>query len=330
MTSSSGLRIVYFGTPEFAAYILRHLLDNGENVVGVVTVPDKPQGRGQRLGQSAVKQAASEWNIPVLQPSKHRDPEFLGQLASLKADLFVVVAYKILPKEVFGMPSLGTFNVHASLLPKYRGAAPINWAIIRGEKETGVTTFLLDEQVDTGSTLLTKQIEIGPSETAGELHDKLMVLGAEAALETIRGLADGSLASRPQPMDGATTAPKIFPKDCVIDFNRPAEEVHNFIRGLSPSIVVEDSAMLRESRAAISPGAVVILPSGVRLKLLRSTLAPDVPQNLMPGTFLSSHNRLFVGTSTHAIELTELQREGKRAMNSEEFLRGNISLFPVS
>jgi len=327
MNSPSGLRIVYFGTPEFAAYILRYLVENGEDIVGVVTVPDKPKGRGQQLGRSAVKEAALESNISVVQPSKHRDPEFLDQLAGLKADLFVVVAYKILPKEVFGMPRLGTFNVHASLLPKYRGAAPINWAIIRGEKETGVTTFLLDEQIDTGSMLLTKRTKITPNETAGELHDKLMVLGADAALETVQRLAEGSLQPKPQPMEGSTTAPKIFPKDCLIDFNRSSEEVHNFIRGLSPSIVVDDSTMLRDSRAAISPGAVVILPSGVRLKLLRTLRLDDGPKDLQPGAFLSHDNKLFVGTQNEPLEITELQREGKRAMSTSEFLRGNRELF---
>ena len=311
MNAPSGLRIIYFGTPEFASHILRHLVENGENIVAVVTTPDKPQGRGRHMKGSRVKETAEEFGIPVLTPTKHRDPEFLAGLKEYNADLFVVVAYKILPMEVIQIPRLGAFNVHASLLPKYRGAAPINWAIIRGETETGVTTFLLDQNIDTGNVLLSKRCEIGPDETAGELHDKLMLLGADAALETIRGLATGSLHPAPQPNENATSAPKIFPRDCVIDFNRPAAEVHNFIRGLSPH-----------------PGAVTTLADDVKLKILRTSLQ-NLPMTMSSGEFrmLQNGQHLFVGTSDSAIEILELQREGKRAMSAEEFLRGNKGLF---
>jgi len=308
---TSGLRIVFFGTPEFAAFILRELVQNGENIVGIVTTPEKPQGRGRKVKASAVQQVASELGILVWTPEHHRDPAFLKELAERNADVFIVVAYKILPKEVFEIPRLGAFNIHASLLPKYRGAAPINWAIIRGECETGITTFLLDEKVDTGKKLLARSIPIGPNETAGELHDRLMVLGAEVALETVRGLAAGSLHPEPQPNEGATTAPKLFPKDCEIDFHRPAREVHNFIRGLSPH-----------------PGAVAMVRD-VRLKILRSALRSEGPPKLPAGTFRISDDttRLFAGTIDDTIEILELQREGKRAMTAEEFLRGNRELF---
>ncbi len=311
MESPSGIRIVYFGTPEFAAHILRHLIDSGEHVVGVVTTPDKPQGRGRRMKGSAVRAKAEQFRIPVLTPTKHRDPDFLAALRELDADLFVVVAYKILPMEVIRMPRLGAFNVHASLLPKYRGAAPINWAIMRGERETGVTTFLLDEQVDTGNLLLSKGCEIGPEETAGELHDKLMMIGSELALLTIRGLAERRLHPVSQADEKATTAPKIFPHDCIIDLSRTALEVHDFIRGLSPH-----------------PGAVMTLENGVKLKILRTRLAAE-QSPLSPGNFKHDQHgkRLFVGSSDSTIEILELQREGKRAMSTEEFLRGNMGLF---
>ncbi len=308
---ASALRIVFFGTPEFAAHILRDLVQNGEQIIATITTPDKPQGRGMILHPSAVKVAAMELGIPVLTPEKHRDPEFLENLKKLNADIFSIVAYKILPKEVFTIPRLGAFNIHASLLPKYRGAAPINWAIIRGERETGITTFLLEEKVDTGKILLAKSIPIDSNETAGELHDSLMVLGAETALETLHGLASGTLHPTVQPSNLATTAPKIFPKDCIVNFNEPREKVHDFIRGLSPY-----------------PAAVFEL-SGHRLKLLRSQIPKMAPAGMTPGEAQISldHKRLFIGTATEALEILEIQREGKRGMSAEEFLRGNAGLF---
>jgi methionyl-tRNA formyltransferase len=305
MASPSGLRIVFFGTPEFAAYILRYLAGQGEQILAVVTIPDKPQGRGLKTRSSAVKETAEELGLPVLTPAKHRDPAFIDALKQFGADVYVVVAYKILPPEVFTLPQLGAFNVHASLLPKYRGAAPINWSIIRGEQETGITTFLLDEHVDTGKMLLAKRTVIGPNETAGELHDKLMVIGAEAAEETLRGLRSGNLKPISQPEGEGTTAPKIYPQDCIIDFHQSAEDTHNFIRGLSPH-----------------PGAVTTLATGTKLKILRSKIPPDHFQNSNVGELFNDGKRLFVGTESGALELLELQREGKRAMSAEEFLRG--------
>lgn len=304
-TISSQLKSVFFGTPEFAATILRELVERGENIVAVVTTPDKPRGRGLRMESSAVSHVAEALKLPILKPAKHRNPEFLDALRALDADVFVVVAYKILPVEVIELPPKGAFNIHASLLPKFRGAAPINWAIIRGEHETGITTFLLERGVDRGPILLAKRIPISDDETAGELHDRLMALGAECAVETLAGIASGALHPTPQTDEGASDAPRIFPDDCIINFDRPAKAVHNFIRGLSPY-----------------PGAVAIYNS-MRLKLLRSAIATDVAK-LEAGNFSFDHarERIFVGTEDTPVEILELQREGKRALSAAEFVRG--------
>ncbi len=298
--------IIFFGTPEFAAFILRDLAQRGENIVAAVTTPDKPRGRGLHMDSSAVSQVATELGIPILKPLKHRDPDFLRALREFGADVFVVVAYKILPMEVIAIPRLGAFNVHASLLPKYRGAAPINWAIIRGERETGITTFMLEQGVDTGGILLQEHTPIGPDDTAGELHDRLKVIGASVASETLRGLAAGSLHPIAQLNQEATPAPKIFPKDCEIDFHRPVRDVHNFIRGLSPH-----------------PGAMAKLDE-IRLKVLRSRCVDDLRLLLRPGVhlFQRKESRIFVGTEDGLIEILELQREGKRMMSASDFLRG--------
>jgi methionyl-tRNA formyltransferase len=301
-------RVLFFGTPEFASHILEHLIANDVNVVGAVTTPDKPQGRGLRMMSSAVKQVAESHHIPVVTPAKLRDPDLPALLAEFEADIFCVVAYKILPREIFTLPKLGSFNIHASLLPKYRGAAPINWAIIRGESATGITIFLLDDKVDTGNMLMRASVDIGSNETASELHDKLMMLGADLGLKTIRGLAEGSLTPQPQSNEEATTAPKIFPADCVIDFAQPGEQVHNFIRGLSSY-----------------PGATTTLSNGTKLKILRTQLTDEL--SLAPSGWKASGDRLFVGTLTAPVEVLELQREGKRAMTTEEFLRGSRALF---
>jgi len=307
---ASSPRVVFFGTPEFAAYILRYLVQRGVNIVAAVTTPDKPQGRGLRLRPSEVKIAAEEAGIPVLTPESPKSPELVSQLESFRADLFCVVAYKILPKSVFTLPTLGSFNIHASLLPKYRGAAPINWAIMRGEKETGITTFLLQEKVDTGNILLRQSTAITENMTAGELHDTLMHIGAEVALETINGLAAGTLAPAVQNDAESTTAPKIFPKDCIINFDQDAEQVHNFIQGLSPY-----------------PAAITTLPNGAKLKILRTVIAKELKKPA--GQFFLSEDskKLFVGTTSAVLEIVELQREGKKPMKTEEFLRGARDLF---
>jgi methionyl-tRNA formyltransferase len=309
-TSQSSPKVLFFGTPEFASHILEHLIEHGVNIVGVVTTPDKPQGRGLKMRSSAVKLVAEKHAIPVMTPHKLRDPELPAQLAAFYADIFCVVAYKILPREIFTLPRLGSFNIHASLLPKYRGAAPINWAIIRGEQETGITTFLLDDKVDTGSMLLQERCDIGENETASELHDKLMAIGADLGLRTIRGLAAGDLIPQAQADTEATTAPKIFPPDCVIEFLKPAEKVHDLIRGLSSY-----------------PAATTVSPLGVKLKILRTVIASSEPA-LQPGEYhILDNKRLFVGTLTAPLEVLRLQREGKNPMSTEEFLRGSKALF---
>ncbi|MEI8134165.1 MAG: methionyl-tRNA formyltransferase [bacterium] len=305
-------RIVFFGTPDFAAYIMEFLVNQGENIVVAITTPEKEQGRGLQARASDVQEKAVELGIPVLAPLNLRDEKFITELKSFEADLFCVVAYKILPPEVFQLPKLGAFNIHTSLLPKYRGAAPMNWAIINGEKETGVTTFLLDAKVDTGSILVQKSVGITEDETFGELLEALKYISADIALETIRGLVEGTLHSQPQPNEGVTQAPKLFPSDCILDMSQTAESVHNRIRGLSPS-----------------PTAVLLLPDNERLKVYKSRRSADLLHSIPSGEFQMSEDRkhLYVGTGTEPLELLEVQRENKKRMSVEEFLRGAQKLF---
>lgn len=229
------MKVVFMGTPEFAAICLERILESEHEVVGVITVPDKPAGRGQKLSQSAVAKLAIERNLNLLQPVKLKNPEFIHSLQSLNADAFVVVAFRMLPKEVWQIPQKGTFNLHASLLPDYRGAAPINWAIINGETESGVTTFLIDEKIDTGNILLSSKVEILPEDNAGDLHDKLAETGKELIIETLNGLEKGIIVPKAQAeVTKEKTAPKIFRENCKIDWNDTLENIHNKIRGLSP------------------------------------------------------------------------------------------------
>jgi methionyl-tRNA formyltransferase len=307
----TGLRVAFFGTPQFAARILGDLSDRGEQIVGVVTTPDKPQGRGLKLAPSAVNEQAMQLGIPILTPSRHRDAEFLEQLHEWNADVFLVVAYKILPREVFAMPRLGTFNIHASLLPKFRGAAPINWAIIRGERETGLTTFLLDEHVDTGRILVQERMSIGETETAGELHDRMMLRGAEIAQRTLEMLAEGSIPSIAQVDGDSSTAPKIFPADCQIHFDRPATDVANLIRGLSPY-----------------PGAFALLDNGQRLKVLRVRGSDRPIANSGEFVVSADHRSAYVGCANgESIELIEVQPPARRVMTVDELLRGHRDFF---
>lgn len=307
------MRIVFMGTPEFAVSSLRILVENGSEVVGVVTATDKLGGRGkQQLIQSAVKKYAVEKGLRVLQPEKLRAPEFLEELASLKADLQIVVAFRMLPEVVWNMPSKGTINLHGSLLPKYRGAAPINWAIIRGEKETGLSTFFLQHEIDTGELLLQHTLPIGPDETAGELHDRMMEAGAQLVLETVRLIASGQYQTQPQQNEAATHAPKIFRETCLINFNQTAASAHNFIRGLSPH-----------------PGAWMSMPNdGSELKILRTRKAegavPHVPKGqLQP----FGKNQLLLGFDDAPLEILELKPAGKKAMQTPDFLNGHRFLF---
>ena len=296
------------GTPDFAVASLKALIDAGENVVAVVTAPDKPAGRGQKLHQSAVKQFAVENNLPVLQPEKLRSPEFIEELRSYQADLQVVVAFRMLPEIVWDMPKNGTVNVHGSLLPNYRGAAPINHAVINGEKKTGVTTFLLQHEIDTGNILLADEVEIKETDDAGTVHDKLMNLGAALIVKTVAAIKQGTV--NPIPQSGLIQeseikhAPKIFKEDCQIDWGKDNSTIYNFIRGLSPY-----------------PTAYTHLDNKV-LKVYK-TEKELIPHSYEAGSFISDGKTyLKVATLDGFIKLREIQIEGKKRMDVADFLRG--------
>jgi methionyl-tRNA formyltransferase len=291
------------GTPEFAIPSLDILLRNEFPVVCVVTAPDKPAGRGQHLAHSPVKCFARDHNIDILQPSDLREPSFLTKLREYSGDLFVVVAFRILPAEVFLMPPKGTMNLHASLLPQYRGAAPINWAIMNGERETGVTTFFIEEKVDTGKIVLQAHVAIGEDETAGELNGRLAEVGAEIVLLSVRLIASGKAAMRSQDSGQASLAPKVFREDCRIDWKNAAGKVHNQIRGLSPR-----------------PGAFTY-HEATQLKIFRSRMLPGVSGGV-PGQVVKTGDQLAVQCGEGLLEILELQQEGKRRMKGEEFMRG--------
>jgi methionyl-tRNA formyltransferase len=302
-------RVVFMGTPDFAVASLDALVRSGCNVVGVITAPDKPAGRGMKLTQSAVKKYATEHGLNILQPEKLRDPGFLDTLRALNADLQVVVAFRMLPEIVWSMPPKGTINVHGSLLPRYRGAAPINWAVINGDTETGVTTFKLQHAIDTGNILMQDKFPIGENETAGEVHDRMMNIGAQLLVRTIKGLKDGSLQEIPQSSvsDPATLphAPKIFTETCHIHFDRPVAEVHNLIRGLSPF-----------------PGAFTHL-DGKLFKIYKSEKEAGTP-DVTPGQF-QTDGKTFLKFACNDgwLVVKELQLEGKKRMGTEDFLRGH-------
>lgn len=303
------MRIVFMGTPYFAVESLRQLVEGGYNVVGVVTNPDKPIGRhGNSLQPSPVKQYALSKQLPILQPAKLKDETFLRQLAQWEADVQVVVAFRMLPEVVWSMPPMDTFNLHAALLPNYRGAAPINWAIINGEKETGVTTFLLDHDIDTGRILLQEPIPISDDDNAGTIHDQLMTKGASLVTKTIDLLADGNVTPIPQSQWPAPevlrNAPKIFRETCQINWNQPARQVRNFIRGLSPY-----------------PGAWTYTTEGKTLKIFAAHNT-DIQQHAEPGTLLQHDNQLLACCSDQWLALEQVQLEGKKRMTAEEFLRG--------
>lgn len=326
MKDFQSLRIVFMGTPGFAVASLDALLKAGCNIVGVVTAPDKAAGRGMQLQQSAVKKYAVENELHILQPERLKSPEFLEELRSLKADLQIVVAFRMLPEAVWSMPPMGSVNLHGSLLPQYRGAAPINWAVINGEKETGVTTFKLKHEIDTGDILLQQSFPIGENETAGEVHDRMKEIGAQLLVKTIKGLADGSLREKPQDfivsressgVNGSTHdsplttdgtllkhAPKLFAETGRIDFSKPVADVHNHIRGLSPF-----------------PGAFTTL-NNKTLKIYRTEKEAAAPKS-MPGIFETDKKTfLKFACAGGYVLVKELQLEGKKRMNVEDFLRG--------
>ncbi|QKG80573.1 methionyl-tRNA formyltransferase [Tenuifilum thalassicum] len=309
-------RIVYMGTPDFAVEPLKEILESGYNVSAVVTVPDKPAGRGLKFKPSPVKTFAQEKNLPILQPSKLKDPDFINELKKINPDIIVVVAFRMLPKEVWQLPKIGTFNLHASLLPQYRGAAPINWAIINGETQTGVTTFLLDEQIDTGNILLQEVVPISEDESAGELHDKLMLVGSKLVVETINLLAKGDYKPIPQSqisVEGEIkSAPKIFKETCKIDWDSPVSKIYNHIRGLSPYPAAWSELKIKKGD----------VESTTSIKIYSAEKTNFHP-SAKPGTIATDHKSFInVNCSDGVLSLKRIQVAGKKAMNVDEFLRG--------
>ena len=300
------MRIVFMGTPEFAKASLQEINENSKHeVVGVVTVPDKPAGRGQKIHQSEVKKYAEENNLKLFQPDKLRNEEFIKSLQDLDADVFVVVAFRMLPKAIWTIPSKGTFNLHGSLLPQYRGAAPINWAVMNGEKETGVTTFMIDEEIDTGKMLLSESILIDENATAGEIHDELMAIGQKLVVKTLDGLENDSIKAVSQKnAEELKAAPKIFKEDCKIDWNKSIYEIHNHVRGLSPY-----------------PSAWTII-NGKSAKILRTRISSEDFDAEQKNLHLTKNN-LYVPLKDGLLEILEIQPEGKRKMSAKDFINGS-------
>ncbi|TCD17106.1 methionyl-tRNA formyltransferase [Pedobacter psychrodurus] len=299
------MKIVFMGTPDFAVASLDALVQANFDVVAVVTAPDKPAGRGQKLNESAVKKYAVEKGIPVLQPEKLKNIEFIEELRAYQADLQVVVAFRMLPEIVWKMPAKGTINLHGSLLPQYRGAAPINHAIINGEKESGVTTFFLKQEIDTGDIILSDSVPIADDETAGELHDKLMIVGANLLVKTLHAVEAGNITEQPQPENGDLKhAPKIFKEDCKIDWNSPVQTIHNLIRGLSPYPTAFTS--LNEKN----------------LKVFKAEIENKEPGIAAGGFLTDGKTYLKFAAKDGFIKLLDIQYEGKKRMLIEDFLRG--------
>lgn len=297
------------GTPEFAVVILNKLIANGSTIVSVITAPDKPAGRGQKITESAVKLCALEKGIPVLQPTSLKDEAFQSELKALEADLFVVVAFRMLPESIWSMPPKGTINLHGSLLPKYRGAAPINWAIMNGETKTGVSSFFIEKEIDTGNILLQEEIAIGTNETAGELHDKLAELGASVIVRTVEAIETGRIQSKPQSefdLSEIPHAPKIFKEDCRIDWDLNARNIHNFIRGLSPY-----------------PAAWTYLMKGDKRLICKLFNSEETTIKVTEGVIKESDLGFLFPTSDFYILVKEIQLEGKRRMHYREFSAGN-------
>ena len=300
------MKIIFLGTPEFAILSLEKLHKSEHEIIGVVTGPDKTVGRGLKIAPTPVKRTAQDWGIPIFTPENLSDESFIAELRKLSADLFVVVAFRILPISVFSIPPLGTINLHASLLPKYRGAAPINWAIINGETETGVTTFFIEQKVDTGEWILQRTVPIAEDETAGELHDRLCLLGADVLLETVDLIEQGK-APRIKQQGEVTKAPKIKRETCRIDWTKDCVSIFNLIRGLSPF-----------------PRAFSIF-KGVEFKFLRSKIESTEPvQNFLPGEIVTVNKENFsIATGDGVLTITEVQPENKRRMTTAEYLRGH-------
>ncbi len=302
------------GTPDFAVASLKALVDGGYNIAGVITAPDKLAGRGNKLTESAVKKYAVENNLKVLQPEKLKNPEFLAELENLKADLQVVVAFRMLPEVVWNMPPMGTFNLHGSLLPQYRGAAPLNWAVMNGETKTGVTTFLLDNKIDTGKIILKKETPIGEKETVGDVHDRLMEIGAKLVVETVDAIAEGNIQAIQQTdlIEGNDIkhAPKIFKEDCEIDWNKDSETIRNLIRGLSPYPTAWTNMINQKTGAEIQ----------AKIFFAEKTVSEKVT---LPGT-IETDGKTFlkIACGNGWLQITDLQIAGKRRMKTDEFIRG--------
>ncbi len=300
------MRIVFFGTPDFAIPSLEILNESNHEVIAIVTAPDKPRGRGRSLSATPVKQFALDNNIPVLTPEKLSDKNFEQQLIDLTADLFVIVAFRILPRKIFTIPLKGSFNLHGSELPKYRGAAPIQWALINGDSETGLTTFFLEDKVDTGNIILTQKILINESDNFESLHDRMSLVGADLVLKTVDQIEDGNYQLKNQDNAKATPAPKITKETCQIDWNKSAIEINNLVRGLSPF----PTSFFEYN--------------GKHYKVYSTKIITD--KKLSPGKIEQTKSEIFVGTSLGAIQIIELQPEGRKRMKTEDFLRGNSLL----
>lgn len=303
------MKIVFFGTPEFAVASLDALVKNGADIAAVVTMPDKPAGRGHHMLQSDVKKYAVEHDIPVLQPRNLKDPEFISRLRDIGADLFIVIAFRMLPETVWAMPPKGTFNLHASLLPRYRGAAPINRAVMNGDTKTGVTTFFLKHEIDTGDIIDQQEIDILPEENVGDVHDKLMALGTSMVVKTVADIEAGNATCHPQPEGEYIPAPKIFKEDCRINWNRNAADIHNHIRGLSPypaawTTVTDISGKTSD------------------VKIFESRLTDEAVRDTSPGTVRIGKKELLVAASDQWIEILSLQPQGKKRMETLAYLLG--------
>lgn len=308
MKSKEELGIVFMGTPDFAVTILEKLISEKYNIKAVVTIPDKPAGRGQKLHESAVKKCALSHQLPILQPESLRDEDFITALKETDADLFIVVAFRMLPKLVWEIPAMGTFNLHGSLLPEYRGAAPINWAVINGEKETGVTTFFIDEEIDTGHIIMADRMSIGENETAGEVHDRMMVLGAETVAKTVELIRKGEATPQPQQGKNLKTAPKIHKQDCLLNFDQPIESLHNFIRGMSPYPTAWLKLKHKEKQEE---------------KTLKVFLSNIINHSKYEEIKLLEDNRqLILQTQFGQLSLLEIQLEGKKRLDVKSFLSG--------
>lgn len=296
------MKIVFFGTPDFAVPVLEKIYNAGYEISAVVTAPDKERGRGKKVSFTPVKDFAVQNNLTVLQPEKLNDEKFVTELRNFNADLFIIVAFKILPKSVFTIPPKGSFNLHGSLLPKYRGAAPIQWSLINGDKITGLTTFFLQEKVDTGNMILQKEIIINDEDNFGSLHDKMSAAGAELVFDTIKLIEEGKVNLKEQDDSLSSPAPKITKELCEINWTDPAEKIHNLIRGLSPY-----------------PGA-FFKQNGKIYKIYKTKINSDI--NLQPGKISQTKKEIFVGCGINSLEILEIQPEGRKRMMSEEFLRG--------